>query len=177
MPSTKWLVQIVLLGAVLFGSFFITLWLTAPDSTDTQSTAADNRSDLERLAARHVSDNSDLLKAAREIGLRSSRWMKGNIDLISRISEHDVNLRGWVADTAGDASPASILVFAGGAMVATTQTKGERPDVTEALHLAFGSEKNTSFSVNFSCRPGEPLIILGIGTAKQYIALNSNPCP
>ena len=62
-------------------------------------------------------------------------------------------------------------------MVATTQTKGERPDVTQALHLGFGSEKNVVFSVKFSCRPGDQLVIVGIAKAKQYIPLKSGPCP
>ena len=63
-----------------------------------------------------------------------------------------------------------------GAVAAKTQTKGERPDVTEAVHLGFGAEKNISFSVSFRCRPGEQPVIVGIGTARQYIPLTSGPC-
>lgn len=35
-------------------------------------------------------------------------------------------------------------------MIAKTQTHGERPDVTKALGLAFGSDQNVSFSVEIA---------------------------
>ena len=84
---------------------------------------------------------------------------------------------GWVADAEGDATPAKILVFVGGAIVGSAQSKGERPDVTEALKLSFGSERNTSFSVSFKCRSSEQPIVVGIGTAKRYVVLKSGACP
>ena len=177
MLSTVRVVQIGLPAAALFGSFFITLWLTAPNTPGTRPIGGDNRSDMEKLAAFHISDVADLSKAAYEIGLHPSRRMNGNIDVISRTNEHDVTMAGWAADADGDATPTNILVFAGGAMVATAQTKGERPDVTQALHLDFGSEKNVSFSVKFSCRPGDQPIIVAIAATKQYFPLQSRPCP
>jgi hypothetical protein len=177
MPSARVIIQIAVSAAILFGSFFITLWLTAPDSSGTNPQETDNRSDTQRLADRRISDSSDLLRAAQEIGLHLSRRMEGNVDLINRISQSDVNMVGWVADAEGDATPAKILVFVGGAIVGSTQPKGERPDVTEALKLSFGSEKNTSFSVNFKCRSSEQPIVVGIGTAKRYVVLKSGACP
>ncbi len=177
MLSAGRVVQIGLPAAALFGSFFITLWLTAPDSPGTQPIGGDNRSDAEKLAAFHVSDVAELSKAAYEIGLHPSRRMNGNVDVINKTSEHGVTIAGWVADTEGDATPTNVVVFAGGAMVATTQTKGERPDVTQALHLDFGSEKNVSFSVEFSCRPGDQPVIAAIAATKRYLPLKSLPCP
>lgn len=167
---------VVLLAVALFGSFFITLWLTGPATVGTPS-ITDDRSDVERLAARRISNAADLLIAAKDIGLYPSVRMGGNIDVLRRISEGVVSMTGWVADTRGDATPLDILVFVGGAVAAKTQTKGERPDVTEAVHLDFGAEKNVGFSVSFSCQPGEQPVTVGIGTASQYIPLTSGRCP
>jgi hypothetical protein len=166
MLSARLLARIAFLAAVLVGSFFTTLWLTEPDI-----------SDVDRLAGRSISDDSELSKAAQEIGLRPSERMRGYVDLIMRLSKRDVSATGWVADTDGDASPANVLVFVSGAAVGATQTKGERPDVTQALHLRFGSEKNTSFTVNFSCRTHDQPIIIGIGRAKNYVKIESGACP
>jgi hypothetical protein len=166
----------VLLAAALCGSFFITLWLTEPATVSTAS-ITDDRSDVERLAARRISNDVDLLTAAKDIGLYPSVRMRGNIDVLRRMSEGVVSMTGWAADTRGDATPLDILVFVGGAVAAKTQTKGERPDVTEAIHLGFGAEKNVSFSVSFSCRTGEQPVTVSMGTARQYIPLTSGPCP
>jgi hypothetical protein len=166
MLSARLLARIAFLAAVLVGSFFTTLWLTEPDI-----------SDADRLAGRNISDDSELSKAAQEIGLHPSEWMRGYVEAIRRFSERDVNATGWVADPDGDTSPANVLVFVGGAAVGATQTKGERPDVTKALDLRFGSEKNTSFTVNFSCRTHDQPIIIGIGRAKKYIKVPSSACP
>jgi hypothetical protein len=55
--------------------------------------------------------------------------------------------------------------------------QGERPDVTNALHLGFGAEKNVSFSLKVSCRPGDQPVVVGVGERKQYIPIQSNKCP
>ena len=81
----------VLLAAALFGSFFITLWLTEPAAVGTAS-IADDRSDVERLAARHISNATDLLTAANDIGLYPSVRMRGNIDVLRRMSEGVVSM-------------------------------------------------------------------------------------
>jgi hypothetical protein len=164
---------IVLPAMVLFGSFFITLWLTAPEST----ISTDNRSDAERLAAFPVSNDSDLATAARNAELRLSRNLDGNVDALSRTSQSDVMAAGWFADHEGDATPLEVLVFVGGPLVARTQTKGERPDVTQARHLGFGAEKNVSFSVTFNCRAGDQPVIAGTGRSHQYFRLQSGRCP
>jgi|SRR5271169_314721 len=168
------LVQIGLPAAALFGSFFITLWLTALDNPGTRPIAGANPYDAEKL----VSNDFDLLTAAGEVvALPLSQRMTGNIDIINRTSELEVSVVGWTADTEGDGTPTRILVFAGDALVAATQTKGERSDVTQALHLGSGPEKNVSFSVKFNCGPGDQFVVIAIAASKQYFPLGSKQCP
>jgi hypothetical protein len=172
--SSLWRVIYVAGGAVvLFGSFFITLWLTEPDIPK----IVDNRTDTERLAAQRVSSYPELDAAAASAGLRLSRQLRGNIDVINRINEHEVNIAGWLADPGGNGTPLHILVFIGGSMVATAQTKGERSDVTSAIGLGFGAEKNVAFALQFNCGPGVQPVVVGIGEKEQYIPLQSKKCP
>jgi len=161
----------VFLLAVLFGSFFITLWLTEPQV----SSALDNRSDAERLAAYTISNSSDLAKSAYDANLIPSRRLSGHVDVIHRIDERDVGLAGWAADREG--TSLEVLIFVAGRLVATTNTTGERPDVTAALHLGFGAEKNVAVSANFTCRRGEQPVVAVLGNNKQYLHLQSDPCP
>jgi hypothetical protein len=74
-------------------------------------------------------------------------------------------------------SDETLLVFIGGPMIAAAETKGERPDVTNAIHLGLGAEKNVAFSLNFKCRPGDQPVIVGLGEKNQYIPLQSKECP
>ena len=63
-------------------------------------------------------------------------------------------------------------------MVANVETKGERKDVTEAIHLGFGAEKNVAFYFKFNCTPGAEPIVLGIDDKSgQYIRLMTGRCP
>jgi hypothetical protein len=101
----------------------------------------------------------------------------GHIDALTRINERDVALAGWLADPEGDASPLQLIVFVSGSVAATTQTKGERPDVTKALVLAFGSEKNVAFGVSFPCAAGQQPVVVGVGMKRQYFPLTLPPCP
>jgi hypothetical protein len=160
-------------AAVVISSFFITLWLTEPEMPPMPQKAADDRSNKERLATQRVSINSDLAKAAQNVGLRRSGQMKGTIDVVRRISDQEVHMEGWLADPQGGSAPLSVLVFTGGKMVAATQTKGERPDVTNAIHLGFGSEQNVVFSFNFECPAGSQPVVVGL--AKEINIFPSNP--
>ncbi len=81
---------VVFLFAVLFGSFFITLWLTEPQVVS----APDNRSDAERLAAYPIEDSSDLMKSAQDTKLIPSPQLSGHVDVIRRVDERDVVLAG-----------------------------------------------------------------------------------
>jgi hypothetical protein len=84
---------------------------------------------------------------------------------------------GWLADREGDATPLNILVFIQGAMVATAQTNGERPDVTKAIGLGFGAEKNVAFSFKFNCSPDVQPIVAGVSAEGQYMPFQSKKCP
>ena len=164
-----------LYAGVLSGSFFLTLWLTEPDPIPNDG--LDSRTGAERLAVQRVMSYADLRDAARAAGLRPGRRMGGSIDVMNRINERDVEIAGWVADAAGDGSALQLVVFVGGAYSAMTQTGGERPDVTRALGLAGGAEKNVSFRVNFGCRPGQQPVIVGVGASRQYLPLAGSRCP
>jgi len=161
---------VVFLLAVFFGSFFITLWLTEPQVVS----EPDNRSDAQRLAAYPIKDSSDLMKSAQDTKLIPSSQLSGHVDVIRRIDERDVVLAGWAADR--DGTPLQVLIFVAGRLAATTHTAGERPDVTAALHLGFGAQKNVVLSANFTCRKGDQPVVVVI-KEKQYMQLQSEPCP
>jgi hypothetical protein len=162
---------IVFLSAVLFGSFFITLWLTEPQVPN----AADNRSPAELLAAYSISDDSDLAQSAHEAGLIMSQRLFGHGDVIRRIDEQKVKLLGWAAD--GQGTALEVLVFVAGHLVAMTHTAGERPDVTAALQLGFGANKNLAFSANFTCRKGDQPVVVVLGKERDYLDLQPSRCP
>jgi hypothetical protein len=184
------IVYIVGAAAILFGSFFITLWLTEPEVTfapktaaDGNSaavvpkTAADGNSAADRLASQRIVTYSDLETAAQNAGLRRSEQMKGVIDVLVRINEREVHMEGWLVDPEGSSTPPSVVVFIGGSMVAKAQTKGERLDVTSALHLTSAVKENTLFSVNVNCRTGNVPIVVGLDKKDQYIPLQPKQCP
>jgi hypothetical protein len=156
---------IVFLLAVPFGSFFVTLWLTEPQVPS----ALDNRSDAERLAAHPISDLSGLTKSAQDAKLILSRRLLGWVDAIYRTDDRAVGINGWATDPQGGSTPLEVLIFVAGQLVATSHTSGERPDVT--------TQKNVAFSTNFSCRRGDQPIVVVLGKERQYMHLQSAPCP
>jgi hypothetical protein len=157
------------------GSFLLTLWLT--EDGNQSSAAMDARSASERLAIRHVANLADLPLIAEEIGLKASRQMAGMIETISRTNEREVTIGGWLADPEGDASPQQLVVFVSGAVAGKGETKGERSDVTSAKGLAFGTEKNVAFTLNFACQTGNQPVVVALGSRNQYFPLGSPPCP
>ena len=144
---------------MLCGSFFSTLWLTEPEAAP------------QRLEDQRISHYNDLPTAAQNAGLRYSEQMKWAIGEFSRINEREVKVGGWVADPLGDST--KMFVFLNGSMVASEQTSGERPEVTQALHLSHGAV----FSLIFNCRPGDKPVVLGVGGRKQYVLLTTKTCP
>jgi hypothetical protein len=161
---------------VLFGSFFLTLWLL-DGGRDEPLDSTNARSNIERLADQRVTNYAELIGAARETRLKLSMQMIGNIDAINRINDREVTIAGWLADPDGDATPLDVMVFVSGTVAATTQTKGEREDVTRAKGLEFGTGKNVVFQVNFSCPKGIQPVVVGLGMKRQYLPLKSPPCP
>jgi hypothetical protein len=164
---------IVFLLAVLFGSFFVTLSLTEPQPQ--VANAMDNRSTVERLAAYPISNSSDLAKSAYAADLVPSQRLSGHVDAIRRVDEQKVDLAGWAADRHGTAL--EVLIFVAGQLAATTRTAGERPDVTAALGLGFGAQTNVVLAANFICRSGDQPIVAVLGNERQYMHLQSAPCP
>jgi hypothetical protein len=160
----------VFLLAVFFGSFFITLWLTEPQVPS----MPDTRSVAERLAAYPIANSSDLAKSAHGANLVTSQRLSGHVDAIRRVDEQQVDLAGWAADREGTAL--EVLIFVAGHLVATTHTAGERPDVTSVLHLGFGAQTNVALAANFTCRRGDQPVVV-IVKEKQYLQLQTNPCP
>jgi hypothetical protein len=163
------------LAAAAIGAFVVTLWATQPRSPP--ASAGDARSDGEKLASYRISSTTDLIEAVVAAGLATSPQMRANIDGITRVSESDVSIKGWLADVEGDATPLVVLVYVGGKLATRVQTHGERPDVTRALGLAFGTEKNVGFQASFGCRPGEQPIVIGLGADRRYIRIAAPRCP
>jgi hypothetical protein len=170
-PAFRRAAYIVFLSAVLFGSFFITLWLTEPQVPN----VPDNRSPAERLIAYPISNSSNLAKSASEAGLIPSQRLDGRVDAIRRIDEQKVDLAGWAAD--GNGTALEVLVFVAGQLVTTTHTAGERPDVTAALRLGFGARTNVALYANFTCRRGDQPVVVVLGNEKEYMQLHSALCP
>jgi hypothetical protein len=137
----------------------------------------DARSDSERLASQRVTDYSGLRGAASRAGLRFSLDMIGAIDGYSRLNEREVAISGWVADPEGDAAPIDVIIFVAGSVVVRMKTKGERPDVTGPRGLAFGTEKDVKFEVNFTCAPGQQPVVVALGMKRQYFPLPLPQCP
>jgi hypothetical protein len=103
--------------------------------------------------------------------------MIGTADGYSRVNERDVMISGWLADPEGDGNPLKVMVFVAGAVAATTETNGERPELARVKGLAFGTEKNVVFAVNFACRSGQQPVVVGLGLKRQYFPLPTPPCP
>jgi hypothetical protein len=157
------------LAAILLGN--LVLLLTQPRTTSARPDPADHRPIAERFSSQRVSTLSDLTGAASAVGLALSRRTMGRVEGVSRADARDVTMTGWLVDRYGDATPLTVMVFVGGAMVATTRTEGERPDVAGMVGLGFGAEKNIRYSISFPCRTGEQPIIIGLGPKAEYVPL------
>jgi hypothetical protein len=157
------------LAAILVGNLI--LLLSQPKALSARPDPADHRPIVERFAGQKVSTRSDLPAAAAAAGLMLSRRTLGRVEGVSRADARDVTMTGWLVDRYGDATPLTVMVFVGGAMVATTRTEGERPDVARMVGLGFGAEKNVRYGISFPCRAGEQPIIIGLGPKAEYVPL------
>jgi hypothetical protein len=131
----------VLLLSVLFGSFFITLWLTEPQVPN----APDNHLLAERLAANPISSSSDLAKSAYEADLIPSQRLSGHVDAIRRIDEQKVQVRG---------SPEAVTIEARDTSV---------EDVLDALSRAFDMDYQSSIDLD------KPLYGTYVGPLSQVL--------
>jgi hypothetical protein len=148
----------VFLSSVLFGSFFITLWLTEPQVPN----ALDNHLLAERLAAYPISNSSDLAKSTSEAGLIPSQQLSGHVDAIPRIDEQKVDLAGRSADRQGSAlevrrgrlrrAPAPVLAeiqVSGSADAITIEARDTSvEDLLAALSRAFDMDYRSSIDLD-----------------------------
>jgi len=155
--------------------FVLTVWLT--DEATQPLPRVNARAASEKMATRRVGSDDELQRIAEQMGLTPSREMAGSIDNLTRVGEGEVSMAGWLADRQGDATPQQLLVYVSGALAAKGETKGERPDLTSSLGLAFGAEKNVRFALNFACSKGVKPVVVGLGSGGQYISLGSPLCP
>jgi hypothetical protein len=160
-------------AAVLMGSFALTLWLTSSQPPSSSAGLPPS----EALATYKISNRTELIEAAVALGLHASTRVKGSIEAIKRINDQEVTIEGWMADLQGDDAPLKVLVFVDGVAVGTERTRGERPDVTKELGLAFGAEKNVALQVAFACHSGGQPIVVGVGVDKDYFLFSSPQCP
>jgi hypothetical protein len=179
MLSMRQLAYAAALLAALVVSFFLTLlWMGPPGGRmRTPENPTATLPDWQRLASRSVSSDRELGQAARDLGLESSTSMRGHIERVTRITDREVTMAGWLADSTDDPLPLKILVFVGGSMVVMAEPKEERPDVSQALGWAYGAQKKIGFQVKFNCRAGEQAVVAGLGAQREYVSLKSHPCP
>jgi hypothetical protein len=138
----------VFLSSVLFGSFFITLWLTEPQVPN----APDNHLLAERLAAKPISSSSDLAKSGYEA--TPSQRLSGHVDASRRIDEQKVGLTGRAADggetaLANAPTPGLGIQVRGSAEAVTIEARDASvEDVLAALSRAFDMDYQSSIDLN-----------------------------
>jgi hypothetical protein len=168
-------VGIVGLG-VLISSFILTLWLTAPAAPIAHEPEPANMS-AAVLAAYLIPNERILAAAASAAGLQLSDKLRGYVDEITRNNNQQVTIRGWAADLVGQGTPLTILIFADGRNMLGTLTKGARHDVAQALKLSKPAASNVAFQGEFSCSPGEGLVVVAVTQKKSYAPLNQAARP
>jgi hypothetical protein len=134
----------VFLSSVLFGSFFITLWLTEPQVPN----APDNRLLAQRLAANPISSGSDLAKSAYEADLIHSQRLPGHVGAIRRIDEQKLGLTGTALVNAPTPGLAEIQVRGSPDAVTIKARDTSVEDVLAALSRAFGVHYQLSVNLD-----------------------------
>jgi hypothetical protein len=161
---------------VLIGSFILTLWLTAPTTPIAHEPEPANMS-AAVLAAYLVPNERILAAAASAAGLQLSDKLRGFVDEIARNNKQQVTIRGWAADLVSQGTPLTILIFADGRNMLVTQTKGPRDDVAQALKVSAPAAANVAFEGEFSCSPGEALVVVAVTQKNSYAPLNQAARP
>jgi hypothetical protein len=157
-------------GAIMFiASFLIVVRMTRPTLTPNHK--------IEQLAASQVSDFGSLMKAVKAAGLKGGRDVRGSLDEIKRVSELQVQVKGWAADIAGDGSPLTILAFAGGRNRLMVETSGQHPDIGALVGLSGRLAENVAFYGLLSCNRGEKILIVAVTSGNSYNQFGSRVCP
>lgn len=163
---------ILVLSASLFGSFFITLWLTAPPDVP----PVYRPETLKTIAG---TSNGDLIEKLSASGFNLDSGITGQVELFARLPDKSVRIAGWAVDPwFGDGSPLTISVYIEGQLRLTVSTAGSRDDVTRQLNLAGNVARNVAFSGTLSCETlAQPLVIAVSAADGRYAQLESSKCP
>jgi hypothetical protein len=157
-------------GALIFLlSFVVALRLTKPAMAPTPAMAT--------LAAATVSDFKTLMSAVKAAGLKGTPDVKGGLDEIKRLDGDQVAVKGWAAQTINGGAPLTVLVFADGRNKLTMETRGARPDMTDALGLSGEAAENVAFAGTLACSRGQKLIVVAVTQSDVYGYFGSPPCP
>jgi hypothetical protein len=156
-------------GLAFVTSFIVVMQLTKPPEPANAAIIS--------LARSSVSDFSTLMAAVKAAGLRGSPDMTGRIDEMRRRSADDVALRGWAAQLGGNGSPITVMVFVEGRNQLTMETKGRRPDVTDALAPSGNAVANVAFEGDLACSRGEKVIVVAVAQSGLYTHFGSHLCP
>jgi len=171
--TTRWLLYI----GVVLAAFAIVYSLTEPDSSSQPTVEF---KDIKTLTAalndRRAGSRAALQSAAEQSGLRVTPYIKGFVEEVRR-TEGDVQLSGWLVDSEGDGRPIHLFIFTGGKLVAQSQTKGERDDITKSLNLSFEERANVKFSVRVKCASGDIPQILAVTYDGFYSIRSAERCP
>ena len=124
-------------------------------------------------AGMRVSNLEELTKSAADAGLLPARSLTGSVDALTRANEQEVTAAGWLADPQGDGDPLTLIIFVGGKAVASGKTSSERPDVTEALGLAFGAGEERDVRIDLSLSGWRTTDYRGDGTKAAVPSIGS----
>src|SRR5437870_5748043 len=166
-------------AGVLIGSFLITFCLTEPITGPNLGSAPPNK-EAEVLPPHLVPNKEILSGAATAAGLHRPDKLSGNVAGVTRLNKDQVRIGGWAADSIGQGTPITVLVFADGKNVFATQTKGARSDVANALKLSDAAAANVAFGGVLSCSPRQSLFVVAVTQGNLYAMLgHSGPlvCP
>jgi hypothetical protein len=164
-----------LLAASLFGSIFITLWLTAPPNLPAPGGRVFRPDALQNISA---TSNADLLKKLLASGFQENPSITGRIDEFTKQPDRSVRIDGWAIDQYRAGKPLTVFVFVDGETRLTVVTAGPRQDVAKSLNLAENTTRNIGFSGTFICETTAQAMVLAINTADGgYVQLDQRRCP
>ena len=173
--ASRWF-TIVVAAASLVASFFITLWLTEPSTTNPVNAAA-NFDPIERLTRSQVYNDASLASAARAANLVPLQDLRGNIDEIRRLPDDHVRIGGWAVNLSGDGTPLTLIVFTGGRGTLLGKTDGPREDVTKALALSARTARHVQIAALVQCERGEVVVVVAIDKNGVYAPIKFDRCP
>ena len=165
---------VLALCASFFGSFFMTLWLTA--APDVQPPAPTFRPEV--LTTLKSTSNAELLKKLSAFGFRENSDITGHIDEFANQPNRSVRIAGWAVDPSGGGNGLSVFVYVDGEPRLTVKTTDSREDVAKAFKLPENVARNIGFSGTFTCETTARAMVLAINvTDGRYMQLDQRQCP